>query len=67
MTLKDVETSNHTNITIELASEIMNVNPQFLRLSLQQQRFPFGTATKGKRWVYYINKERFIQYMNGTL
>lgn len=55
---------NHPNkLTIKQAAAIMGVTPQFLRLGLQQGRFPFGTAVKFKRWAYYINPAKFYEYL----
>ena len=51
-------------LTVPQAAEIMGVTPQLLRLGLQQGRFPFGTAVKFKRWSYYINKDKFYEYIN---
>jgi len=49
------------------AAEILGMNPQLLRLGLQQGRFPFGTAvqTSKRRWSYYINRQKFFEYLNG--
>ena len=49
------------------AAELLGMNPQLLRLGLQQDRFPFGTAikTSRKRWSYYINRQKFFEYLNG--
>ncbi|TEB08611.1 hypothetical protein Psch_02177 [Pelotomaculum schinkii] len=45
------------------AAAIMGVNPQFLRIALQQGKFPFGVAVKRKKWSYYINPEQFREYL----
>ncbi|TEB10607.1 hypothetical protein Psfp_04145 [Pelotomaculum sp. FP] len=45
------------------AAAIMGVNPQFLRIALQQGKFPFGVAVKRKKWNYYINPEQFREYL----
>ena len=38
----------------------MGVSEQFVRLGLQQGRFPWGYAVKmHKRYSYYINERRF--------
>ena len=51
-------------ITVKEAAEIMGVNPQFLRMGLQHEKFPFGAAVRGKgRWSYYINRKRFETYL----
>lgn len=53
-------------LTVSEAAAIMNVDPQFLRIALQQGRFSeFGVAVKMKRWAYYINAERFFSYLAG--
>ena len=53
-------------MTVAEAAAIMGVTPQFLRLALQRREFPFGAAVKmEKRWVYYINPERFRRWMAG--
>ncbi|MEW8957825.1 MAG: helix-turn-helix domain-containing protein [Moorella sp. (in: firmicutes)] len=65
MTLQELEQAPTPTLTVKEAAEIMKVTPRFLQLALQQGRFPFGTAVKMKRWSYYINTERFIQYMKG--
>ena len=50
-------------ISVPEAAAALGISPQFLRLGLQQGRFPFGTAVKMKRWAYYINSERFYAYI----
>lgn len=51
------------------AAERMGVSDQFLRIALQQEKFPFGTAIKLSeyRWTYYINSAAFEKFMNGEL
>lgn len=63
--INELEQKKPTTITVQQAAKIMNVTPRFLQIGLQQERFPFGTAVKMKRWSYYINAERFMQYMKG--
>ncbi len=54
------------SISVAEAARVMGVSPQFLRLSLQREGLPFGTAVQfDKRWSYYINRERFEKYMSG--
>ena len=50
------------------AAKMLGMNPQLLRLGLQQERFPFGTAiqTSKRRWSYYINRQKFFEYLNGN-
>ena len=50
------------------AARIMGVSPQFIRCGLQQNKFPFGVAVKmEKQWSYYINKEKFFEYIEKPL
>lgn len=65
MTLEKLKQEMPPKVKVADAAEIMGVTPRFLQMGLQYERFPFGTAVKFKRWSYYINTERFIQYMEG--
>ncbi len=44
-------------ISVKEASSLLGIREQALRIALQQNRFPFGTAieTKPGRFMYYIN------------
>jgi len=58
--------NQHKKLTVKEAAAIMGVTPQFLRMGLRQQRFPFGVAVKmERRWAYYINAEKFYSYLKG--
>ncbi len=49
-------------LTVKEASELMGVSEQFLRIGLQQDKFPFGYAVKNKgRWCYYISPIKFTE------
>lgn len=49
-------------MTVKEAAATMGVSEQFIRLGLQQGRFPWGYAVKmRKRYAYYINKRRFYE------
>jgi len=54
---------NRSALTIKEAAQIMGVTPQFLRIGLRQKRFPFGAAVKFRRWAYYVNAEKFNEYL----
>lgn len=54
---------DNSKISIPKAAAIMGVTPQFLRLGLQQGKFPFGVAVKMRRWAYFIKPDEFKQYM----
>jgi len=59
-------TPGQNTLAVNQAAALMGVTPQFLRLGLQQDRFPFGTAVKMKRWSYYINAAKFYDYLKGN-
>ena len=47
-------------MTVKEAATLMGVSEQFIRLGLQQEKFPWGYAVKmRKRYAYYINERRF--------
>ena len=50
-------------LTVAETASIMDLDPQFLRIALQQGRFPFGVPVKRKGWRYYINKKRLYAYL----
>lgn len=52
---------------VEEAAKKLGMNPQTLRMALQQNKFDFGVAVKTSenRWTYYINKRKLETYLNG--
>lgn len=65
MNLTEIKKAHPPTMTIQEAAKIMGVTPRFLQIALQQEKFDFGTAVEMDRWVYYINRDRFWQYMKG--
>ena len=53
---------------VEEAAKRLNMNPQTLRLALQQGLFPFGVAikTSENRYTYKIFTKRLEKYLEGT-
>jgi len=52
-------------VSIREAARRMGVPEQMLRIGLQNDKFSFGTAVRGRgRWSYYINRQRFETYMS---
>ena len=50
----------------EDAARIMGKPAQFVRYGLQQGRFPWGVAVKGKKnYSYWINEKAFRKAMEG--
>lgn len=55
-----------TNVPVETAARIMGKPAQWLRVMLQQGRFPFGFAVKNEgsgQYNYYINQTDFEEYV----
>lgn len=51
-------------ISIKQAAQIMGKGEQFVRIGLQRNLLPFGTAIKAdKRWNYYISPKLFYEYV----
>lgn len=53
---------------VEEAAKKLKMNPQTLRLALQQRLFPFGVAikTSESRYTYKIFETRLDQYLEGA-
>jgi hypothetical protein len=67
MTLEELERERPSKVKVTDAAKIMGVTPMFVRMGLRQRRFPFGTAVyMGKRFAYYINTVKFINYIKGS-
>ncbi len=66
MTLEELKEKRPLTIKVSEAAEIMGVTAQFLRIALQLDKFPFGTAVKMSQFEYYINTYRFLLYMEGA-
>ena len=53
-------------ITTTEAAKILGKSADFIRVGLQLNRFPFGTAVppkkKGGRWNYIIIESSFLEY-----
>lgn len=51
-------------MSVENAAKIIRKDPQYVRLGLQQGRFPFGTAIQkpNNRWTYNIIAPKVYEY-----
>lgn len=53
-------------LTIKEAAERMGKSEQYVRIGLQQNRLPFGSAVKlSSRWTYHIAPKLFYEYLGG--
>jgi len=51
-------------ITVKKASRLMGKSQEFVRIGLQRNNLPFGTAVKvSNRWSYYISPKLFYEYI----
>lgn len=51
-------------MNVREAAKILNVSPQFIRIGLQQQRLPIGTAVKmSSKWTYHISEKLLYEYL----
>lgn len=54
-------------MSVKEAASLMGKSIQFVRIGLQDGRFPFGSAVKlSSRWSYHISPELFYEYINGS-
>lgn len=45
------------------AARILNVSPQFVRIGLQRDKLPIGTAVKmSSKWTYHISEKLLQEY-----
>lgn len=45
------------------AAEILNMSPQFIRIAMQQEKLPIGTAVKmSSIWTYHISAKLLAEY-----
>lgn len=52
------------NISIKEAAEILGKSQQYVRVGLQLQRLPIGTAVKmSSRWTYHISPKLLKEYV----
>ena len=58
---------NPKNISVKEAAEIMGVSQQFVRIGMQRNQLPIGTAVKlSSIWTYHISPKLFHEYMGET-
>ncbi len=51
-------------LTINDVANIIDKSPQYIRVGLQQQRLPFGTAVQmSSEWSYHVSKKLLEDYI----
>ena len=51
------------NISVKEAADILGKSQQFVRIGLQLERLPIGTAVKtSSRWTYHISPKLLKEY-----
>lgn len=54
-----------TKLNINEVSSMLGISPQTLRLGLQRNQFPFGTAIKtSNRYTYIIYDKKLKEYVD---
>lgn len=52
------------NISVKEAAKILGKSQQFIRIGLQREILPFGTAVKmSSRWTYHISPKLLREYI----
>lgn len=52
------------SVPINVVAEIIGKSPQFVRVGLQQQRLPIGSAVQmSSEWTYHISYELLKNYI----
>lgn len=52
------------SLSVKEAAEMMGKSQQFVRIGLQRNLLPFGTAIKmSSVWTYYISPRKFYEYV----
>ena len=54
------------NISVKEAAERLGKSQQFVRVGLQQNALPIGTAVKmSDRWTYHVSPKLLNEYLGG--
>lgn len=64
------EIKKYDNVPVTVASKFLGVSPQYIRIGLQRNRLPFGSAvqTSGQEdghWSYQISPNALINWKEG--
>lgn len=58
---------SYDNVPVSVAAEFLGTSQQFIRVLLQKERAPIGTAVQmsGTKWTYHVSPGLLIEYKNG--
>lgn len=67
--MKDEEILKYDNVPVDVAAEYLGTSTQYIRICLQRDRLPIGSAVdisgKGK-YTYQISPGALVNWKNGT-
>lgn len=68
--MKKEEIEKYDNVPPSIAAKYLDVSPQYIRIGLQRNRLPFGSAVQvsGKddgKWSYQISPQALINWKEG--
>lgn len=64
--MDDNEILKYDNVPVSIAAKYLNVSSQYIRIGLQQQRLPIGSAVKmSSKWSYQISPGLLVSYKTG--
>lgn len=56
--------SKMANVPIEIVAEILGKAPQYVRIGLQRQQLPIGSAVQVKtQWTYHVSPKLLREYI----
>lgn len=62
--MKTIQAVKRLNVSVTQAAEILGKSPQFIRIGLQRELLPIGTAVKmSSIWTYHISPKLLEEYV----
>lgn len=57
----------YDNVPVNVAAQYLGTSQQFIRILLQRERAPIGTAVQmsGTKWTYHVSPGLLVEYKNG--
>lgn len=65
--ITDERILSYDNVPINIAAQYLGASQQFVRVLLQRERAPIGTAVQisGTKWTYHVSPGLLVEYKNG--